>query len=105
MNFTVQEEVVSKARSRREAAEARVEAALACLEDAQRLIDQAAQALSAVNGLGSEWRRLGALHDRVRRAWYDLRGKTDSLLLKGRLVLDHEPDQREERWRALRRGR
>jgi len=104
VNLTVREEV-SEQRARREAAEARVEAALVCLEDAQRLIDQAAQALSGVNGLGSEWRRMGVLHDRVKRAWYDVQGKTDSLLLKGRLVLDHEPDHHEQHWRALRRGR
>ena len=104
MEITVREEAVPAPRSRREAAEVRVEAALACLEHAQRLIEQAAQALSAVGGLGAEGRRVGALHDRVKRAWY-VQGRSDSLSLKDRLALDHEPDHHEEHWRALRRGR
>jgi hypothetical protein len=105
VELTIRKEIVSGMRLRRQAAEARVEAALASLENAQRLIEQAAQALSAVNGLGAEWRRVGALHDRVRRAWYDVQGRADSLLLKDKLLLDHEPDQHEEHWRAPRRGR
>jgi hypothetical protein len=37
--------------------------------------DQAAQALCSVSGLRREWRTLGALHDRVKRAWYAVRGR------------------------------
>jgi hypothetical protein len=75
-----------------------VEVALAAIQQAQRLLERATQALSAVNGMTSEWKRLGTLHDRVRGAWYDVTGKSDSLLLKGRLVLDHEPDSHEAQW-------
>jgi hypothetical protein len=91
--------------TRRAAAEARVEAALAAIQEAQKRIDQAAQALCSVSGLGREWRKLGALHDQVKRAWYAVRGKADSLSLKGRLLLDHAPDCYEERFAARRRGR
>jgi hypothetical protein len=88
----------------REAAEARVEAALASMREAQKLIDQAAQALCSVKGMAREWRKLGALHDQARRAWYAVTGRADSLSLKGRLLLDHEPDSYEEHF-AARRGR
>src|SRR5712691_11637973 len=103
VNVIAQEEaVVSEARlRRREAAEVRIEAALVCLEEAQRLIDEAARAVCGVKGMAVEWRRLGSLHDRVKRAWYGLRGRSDSLSLTGRLLLDHEPDHYEEHWRAL----
>jgi hypothetical protein len=88
--------------ARQAAAEARVEAALAAIREAQKLIDQAAQALCSVSGMGREWRKLGALHDHVKRAWYAVTGKADSLSLKGRLLLDHEPDFHEEHFAARR---
>jgi hypothetical protein len=88
--------------ARQAAAEARVEAALASIQEAQKLIDQAAQALCSVSGMVREWRKVSALHDQVKRAWYAVMGKADSLSLKGRLLLDHEP---EEHFAARRRGR
>lgn len=91
--------------ARQAAAEARVEAALAAIQEAQTLIDQAAQALCSVSGMVPEWRKLGALHGQVKRGWYAVRGKADSLSLKGRLLLDHPPDSYEERFAARRRGR
>lgn len=78
---------------RKEAAEARLGAALEAMEQAQRLIDRAARELCDVSGMASEWRRLGALHGQVKRAWYAVLGKADHLSLKGRLLLDHEPGQ------------
>ena len=86
------------------AAEVRVLVAVASLREAKRLIEQAAQALSAVGGLGRERRRLDTLHEQVTRSFYDVRGRADSLSLKGHLVLDHAPDSDEERWRELWRG-
>lgn len=91
--------------ARQAAAGARVEVALASIEEAQKQIDQAAQALCSVSGMVREWRKLSALHDQVKRAWYAVTGKADSLSLKGRLLLDHEPDSHEEHFAARRRGR
>jgi hypothetical protein len=91
--------------NRTAAAEARVGAAVVSLREVQRLLDGAAQALSAVNGMAREWRRLGTLHEQVTRAFYAVRGRADSLSLKGRLVLDHEPGSDEGQWTALWRGR
>ena len=93
-------------RARREAAaEERVVSALVALERAQRLVEEATQALSGVSGLVREWRSLGALHERVRRAWYDVRGRSDSLCLEGRLLLDHEAGPGEAPGATHRRGR
>jgi hypothetical protein len=91
--------------SRKAAAEVRVVVAVASLREAQRLIEEAAKALSGVNGLAREWRRLDKLHEQVTRAFYDVRGRADTLALKDRLVLDHEPDSEEAQWTALWRGR
>jgi hypothetical protein len=97
---------VPDSRARRQAAaEDRVVAALVSIHEAQRLIEEAAQALSAVSGLGREWRRLGALHDQVKRTWYAVRGHSDSLSLKGRLLLDHEPGPDEAQSTTRRLGR
>jgi hypothetical protein len=93
------------ATSRKAAAEVRVAVAVASLREAQRLIEEAGQALQSINGMRSEWKRLDALHERVRRIFYDVRGKADTLALKDRLVLDHEPDSEEARWTSLWRGR
>ena len=90
---------------RKAAAEAGVEVALECIEEAQQLIGRAAQALCSVSGLGREWRRLGALYDQAKRIWHDVRGRSDSLSRQGRLLLDHEPDPHQAQWTPLRRGR
>lgn len=107
MNPT-QQDVMSTPRpstSRKASAEARVMVAVGSLREAQRLLEEAAQALSAVSGLAREWKRLETLHERVTRAFYDVRGRADSLALKDRLILDHEPDAGEARWTALWRER
>ncbi len=91
--------------SRKAAAEVRVAVAVTSLREAQQLIAEAAQALSPVRSLAREWRRLGTLQEQVTRSFYAVRGRADSLSLKGRLVLDHEPDSDEERWTSLWRGR
>ena len=90
---------------RQAAAETRLVVALRSLLEAQRLIEEAALAVSSVSGMGREWRRLDALHERVKRAWYDVRGRSDTLSLKDRLLLDHEPGPDEARWAALLSGR
>ena len=91
--------------SRQAAAETRLVVALRSLLEAQRLIEEAALALESVSGMGREWRRLDALHERVKRTWYDVRGRSDTLSLKERLLLDHEPGPDEARWTALLSGR
>ena len=91
--------------NRTAAAEARVLVAVGSLREAQRLLEEAAQALAAMSGMGAEGRRLNTLHERVTRAIYDVRGRADSLAPKGRLLLDHEPDAGEARWSALWRER
>jgi hypothetical protein len=86
---------------RQAAAETRLVVALRSLLEAQRLIEEAAVALESVSGMGREWRRLDALHEQVKRVWYDVRGRSDTLSLKDRLLLDHEPGPDEARWTAL----
>jgi hypothetical protein len=75
----------------RAAAEARVQAALVCLQDAQALLDRAGQELCSVRGMSTEWRRLGTLYEQVKGRWYAVQGRADRLQHKGRLLLDHEP--------------
>jgi hypothetical protein len=89
--------------SREAAAAARVKAALDLIQEAQGLLGQAAAALCPVVGMVPEWRKVGALYDRVHAAWYQVEGKATSLRLSGRLRLDHEPAASEERG-AARRG-
>jgi hypothetical protein len=84
-----------------EAADIRVDVALKAIEEAQLLLDRAAQALCSVRGVLPEWRKAGALHDHVKAAWHRLDTKTARLRVVGRLVLDHEPDEHEDRWAAL----
>ena len=90
---------------RRAAGEVRVEAALAAVLEAQRLIETAAEALLGVEGMAAESRKLGALGDRVARALGLVKEKRARLRSEGSLLLDHLPDSYEARWTALRRGR
>lgn len=82
---------------RKAAAEARVETALDCIQKAQLLLGRAAQALSSVNGMAVEWRKVGARYDQVHGTWYAVERKAAVLRAKGRLVLDREPDAYELR--------
>ncbi len=84
--------------ARKAAAEVRVRTALAAIQEAQGLVDRAAQALSSVNGLCPEYEKLGRLYEAVHRTWYVVRDKADGVSRRGRLTLDHEPDEREARW-------
>jgi hypothetical protein len=68
-----------------------VAVALDSIEEAQRFIDLAGQALCGVRGLAPEWRKVGALYDRVKRTWYTVRDKAGRLSRQGRLILDHHP--------------
>ncbi len=83
---------------RRAAAEARVTAALDLIQEAQALVNSAAQALCSVNGVGSAHERLGRLYDQVHLAWYVVRDVVDAARHRGCLVLDHEPDACEAQW-------
>ena len=94
------------ARLRREAAaDARVRAALASIEEAQALIGRATQALASVNGVCAEYQKLGRLYDQVHRTWYVVRDKAATVRGRGKLTLDHEPTEHESEWRPLHGGR
>lgn len=86
--------------ARRAAAEARVEAALQCIQEAQMILGRAAQELSSVKGMAVEWRKVGAPYDQVHGAWYAVERKAAVLRARGRLLLDREPDAHEARWMA-----
>ena len=76
------------------------------IEDAQRLVDTATQALSAVTGIACEYARVVELHDETRRAWYVVKDKAERLQRNGWLLLDHDPDEREvARWASVRERR
>jgi hypothetical protein len=67
-------------------ADAKVAIALAHIEEAQRDLDRACQALSPIVGGFARWKRISALHDRVRSEWYQLHGWAAKH--RGRLDLD-----------------
>lgn len=77
--------------ARKAAAEARVKAALDCIQEAQMLLGRATQALSSVKGMAVEWRKVGARYDQVHGTWYAVGRKAGVLRAKGRLVLDQMP--------------
>jgi hypothetical protein len=77
---------------RKAAAEERVKAALAAIEEAQGLIGQAVQALCPVNGLCPVYMKVSRLYDQVNRAWYVVRDRAAAVKGRGKLTLDHDPD-------------
>jgi len=83
---------------RQAAAQTRVAVALACIEEAQRLIELAAQALCAVNGMAREWGRVGLLYEKTKNTWHAVSDKADVLCRRGGPVLDHEPTETEAKW-------
>ena len=95
-------EVVPPRATREAVADARVRAALACIEDAQGLIDRAGQALCSVEGMRPEWNRMGRVYEQVKRSWYAVANKADRLRGKRRLKLDHEPTEHEAEWLQIR---
>lgn len=54
------------------AAEQKVQNALAKIESAQRLLGDACAELSPVVGAAGDWKRVGALYDRVHEEWRKL---------------------------------
>jgi len=91
----------ARVRAQQQAADARVRVALRSIEDAQRLLEQATQALSSVRGMGLEWRKVGSLHDQVKGSWYAVDRRVSRLVRTGRLTLDHEPGSYEMHWTRL----
>lgn len=83
------------------AADARVRVALRSIEDAQRLLDQACQALSSVNGMLLEWQKVGKACDQVKVSWHAVQRKAERLGRQGRLGIDHEPGSYEAHWTRL----
>jgi hypothetical protein len=84
--------------ARQAAAEARVKAALDCIQEAQMLLGHAAQALCSVKGMAAEWRKVGKRYDQVHGTWYVVEQKAATLRARRRLVLDHEPNAHECEW-------
>jgi hypothetical protein len=87
--------------ARQRAADIRVRVALRSIEEAQQLMDQAVQALCSVKGMVDEWKRVGAVYDRVKGAWYVVERRAEQLTREGRLILDREPTEHEAHWAAL----
>jgi hypothetical protein len=77
--------------ARKAAAQVRLEEALAAIEEAQGLIDRAGASLCSVRGMAKEWRRLGALYDKVKATWYAVNNRARRLRTAGHLLLDREP--------------
>ena len=75
-------------RDRQAAAEIRVHLALDSIQEAQRLIEQATKALSRVDGMILEWRRVGSVYDRLRQTWYAVSAGANRLRRNGRLHVD-----------------
>lgn len=80
------------------AAEAKVEEALRLIEQAQNILDRAAQQLCPIIGLVKEWQRVGTLSDKCKAEWHRLNElvgtKPDGERLRNGLRLDSEPDPR-----------
>lgn len=70
---------------RQAAAEVRVHEALDSIQEAQRLIEQAAHALSSLDGMIPEWRNVGSISDRLTQAWYAVSAGANRLRRNGRL--------------------
>ena len=75
-------------RNRQATAEIRVQMALNSIQEAQRLVEQATQALSRVDGMIPEWKRLGSLYDRLHRTWYAVSAGANRLRRRGQLQVD-----------------
>lgn len=69
-------------------AELQIDRALALVEQAQRLLGEAQQALCRVQGMVPEWKALGCLYDCVTRTWFRIRAKANRLRRRGGLLLD-----------------
>jgi len=70
------------------AAQDRVQLALDSIQEAQRLVEQATQALSRVDGMIPESKKAGSASDRLRHTWYAVSAGANRLRRKGRLQLD-----------------
>ena len=81
--------------ARKVAAEARVKAALDCIQEAQMLLGHACAALCSVQGMLPQWQEVGKRYDQVHCTWYWVEGKAARLRAKGGLLLDHEPGAHE----------
>ena len=73
---------------RQAAAEIRVQVALDSIQEAQRLIEQATQALSRVDGMIPEWRRVGSIFEQLTQIWHAVGAGANRLRRKGPLRVD-----------------
>ena len=90
-------------RKQKGAAEGRVAAALVTIEEAQRQLAVASDALSSVKGMACEWRRVRWLHDEAKRHRHAVKAKSERLRGRGCLRVDHVPDLAEMQWDVVRR--
>lgn len=70
---------------RQAAAETRVQVALDSIQEAHRLIEQATQALSRVDGMIPEWRSAGSVSGRLMQTWYAVAAGANRLRRKAHL--------------------
>lgn len=80
---------MTSGRGRQAAAENQLHLALDSIEEAGRLVDQAAQVLSRVEGMIPEWRNLGSISGRLTWAWFAVCAGANRLRRKGCLELRH----------------
>lgn len=97
-------EAEARLRASFRAADVRVRVALRSIEQAQRLLDQACQALSSVNGMLIEWQKVGKACDQAKVSWHAVQRKAERLGRQGRLALHHEPGPYEAHWTRLLEG-
>lgn len=72
-------------RDRHAAAQIRVQVALDSIQEAQRLIQQAAQALSRVDGMIPQSRRVASVSGSLTQTWFAVSAGAIRLRCKGRL--------------------
>ena len=75
-------------RDREAAAAIRVQVALDSIQEAHRLVEHATQALSRVDGMILEWRRVGSVYDQLWQTWYAVSAGANRLRRNGRLRVD-----------------
>ena len=71
--------------NRQAATETHVQVVLDSIQEAQRLTEQSAQALSRVDGMIPESRRVGSVSDSLTQTWYAVSAAANRLRRKGHL--------------------
>jgi hypothetical protein len=82
-------DIVTDHHDRRAVAEIRVQMALDSIQEARRLIEQAAQALAGVTGMIPACQRVGSIFDWLTQTWYSVSARANRLRCKGHLEARH----------------